>query len=160
MKALLGSLLLTVALVLSPVAMAADADNDATAKELAAKYDQTLNSHNLDGLVSLFAEDAIYVPGIAPGGVGHDVIRQSYGPVLNSLSNHHITIQSTQQTADNVLTIKSSWVVDMKDKDGKVNHLHGDSVAVWAKDGDDWKIKALGWSDLTNWKPPQQAQQQ
>ncbi len=113
----LGALLPLTATAAAPAP--ADAAKTAIVQQLN-RYEQALNSADLDQVMTLYANDAVFMPQNSPPAVGREAVRAAYRRVFDTI---HLNIRFE---IDEIRTLSSDWAYARTRSSGTVNVLGGD----------------------------------
>ena len=137
--------------ILSIIAVAPVAAEDASSllKRLDAQYDKVWNAHDVRQLASLYSDDAVLNPPLAPAGIGPNAVTAFFGSLWKSnWSDHKLEPVSARLVSKDVMVAVSHWSANLAGPDGKATGYHGDVAQVFREVGDQWKIDLASWNVL------------
>ena len=128
-------------------------------RELDAQWSKTAQANDLEGTVSYYTDDAYLLPPNAPIAIGKKAIRDSWASLLGPGVSVSWQVSKVQVARDGDLAyLIGTYLVTMKDPQGKPITDHGKLIEVWEKQADGkWKTVADTYnSDLPLPAPPAQ----
>jgi uncharacterized protein (TIGR02246 family) len=99
------------------------------------KYMQAYNTGDLDGLVDLYTEDAIFFPGIGPIGRGKQEIRATFEMMKGGFATIDVQCLQVEECPDRPFNI--GLFTFMNDKGEKAA---GNYLIIYKKEEGTWKI--------------------
>ena len=139
--------------ILSIIAVAPAAAEDASSllRRLDAQYDKVWNAHDVRQLASLYSDNAVLNPPLAPAGIGPDAVTAFFGALWkSSWSDHKLEPVSARMASNGVMIAVSHWSANLTGSDGKATRYHGDVAQVFKEVGDQWKIDLASWNVLND----------
>jgi uncharacterized protein (TIGR02246 family) len=140
---------------LPPTALAqtsASSDADAIAKQLQ-RYERTLNTADIDGVMELYAKDAVFMPQHSLPAVGRDAVRSAYRHVFDTIK------LNIRFEIDEVHQLSNDWAFARTRSTGTVKVLASDQAPIPAanqelfvlhREGDDeWRFVRYIFSTTT-----------
>ena len=140
-------------LVTSVIARSPAAAGDASSLlgGLDAQYDKVWNAHDARQLASLYSDNAVLNPPLAPADIGSNAVATFFSSLWKSKwSEHKLEPVSAHMASNNVMVAVSHWSANLTGSDGKTTRYHGDVAQVFRKIGDQWKIDLASWNVLNN----------
>jgi uncharacterized protein (TIGR02246 family) len=131
-------LLVFAALMQAPPAYSQDVSGQVAATY--AEFGKQLNSDNVDGILELFGEDAVFLP--SPGKVvsGRDSIRATMNQFAQTSEKFESKVRTVVSSGDTALAIVD-WSLEGKDANGQELRLAGSTSDVLRRDPDGvWKF--------------------
>jgi uncharacterized protein (TIGR02246 family) len=120
------------------------AADEQTIRDLDARWAKTAATHDLDGTVAYYSDDAVLLPPNAPIASGKQAIRASWATLLNP--NISLSWQATQvdvAQSGELAYVVGTYALSMKDAQGKPMTDRGKLIEVFKKQTDGtWKTVA------------------
>lgn len=130
-------------LVVPTLATAADPTSDA--KSAAARWDQTYNSGDMDGLKALYATDAMVIPKGAAVSGAEGIGAFFAGLKAKGFEDHTVKVQSAQMKGD-LLLVTGRWAMSGPAEGGAKKAFEGNWVNVLERKGNDWRTVLHTWN--------------
>ncbi|MDQ4033059.1 MAG: SgcJ/EcaC family oxidoreductase [Actinomycetota bacterium] len=109
-------------------------------EDAAPMFQETFNSGDLDGLVSLFEPGAVLVPGPGQVATGVDAIRETLAGFLAAWGRFEVKVLSRHQMGDIALQT-AEWTVENNDPDGSPRTLSARPVHLFRRQPDgSWRF--------------------
>lgn len=148
--------LTALALVFAALGPATAADDAAAiSKQIAGKWIEATGKRDPAALAALFTKDAVMLPpNVAQPIVGEAAIRAYFDKAMQQPPAQNLAIPATEAKMldANTLFGAGTWSADFPGKDGGPStHGGGTWLAVDAREGTEWKIRANTWQTL---QPP------
>lgn len=86
-------------------------------------YEAALNSSDIDRVMTLYADDAVFMPQHSPPAVGRDAVRAAYRQVFNTIK------LDIRFTIDEIRPLSRDWAFARTRSDGTVKRLSSDQQA-------------------------------
>ena len=86
-------------------------------------YEAALNASDVDRVMTLYANDAVFMPQHSPPAVGRDAVRAAYRQVFNTIK------LDIRFTIDEIRPLSRDWAFARTRSDGTVKPLSGDRAA-------------------------------
>lgn len=139
--------------ILSIIAVAPAMAEDASSllRRLDAQYDKVWNAHDVRQLASLYSDNAVLNPPLAPAGIGPNAVATFFSSLWRSdWSDHKLEPVSARMASNDVMVAVSHWSANLAGPDGRATRYHGDVAQVFREVGDQWKIDLVSWNVLNN----------
>ncbi|MGH3607648.1 MAG: YybH family protein [Pseudonocardiaceae bacterium] len=104
-------------------------------EDFAQVFQETYNTGDLDGLISLFEPEAVLVPGPSQVATGTDAIREALAGFLAAWGRFEIKVLSRHQVGDIGLQT-AEWKVENNDPDGSPRTFSARPVHVFRRQAD------------------------
>ncbi len=120
------------------------AETEQTIRDLDAQWAKTAGTHDLDGTVAYYADDAVLLPPNEPLISGKAALRTSWTALLapNIALTWHAGKVDVSQSGD-LAYVVGSYDLSTKDAQGKPVSDHGKTIEVFRKQSDGtWKVVA------------------
>ena len=137
------AILLAGAMLLASVSLTS-AQSNAEIQAAKAKFMTAFNNGDVQGLVNLYAKDAVLLPDHAPRLNGQDAIEAYWKGGLEQIGNLKLTSKTVIPIGPDTAAGIGEWEVTTKGD--KPQTLSGKDLIVYRKDGSDWKIVVDAWN--------------
>lgn len=109
------------AMVLPGVASAADVDDAQAIRGQLLRYEQALNASSTDRVMTLYADDAVFMPQYSMPAAGRQAVRESYERVFGAIR------LNVRFDIDEVKILSPDWAYARTRSNGTVQVLEGNS---------------------------------
>ncbi len=128
-------------------APAAAVDDEAAVRAVAETWDPMMNGADLDGMMSLFADDAVRLDAGAPPSIGSEAIRRSFQRAFESASFEGSGPVEEIEVAGDWAFARGSFTEQLTDKaSGEVTEEAGKWVSVFRKTQEWWTYAIDIWN--------------
>lgn len=128
-------------------APAAAVDDEAAVRAVAETWDPMMNGADLDGMMSLFADDAVRLDAGAPPSIGLEAIRRSFQRAFESASFEGSGPVEEIEVAGDWAFARGSFTEQLTDKaSGEVTEEAGKWVSVFRKTQEGWTYAIDIWN--------------
>ena len=128
-------------------APAAAVDDEAAVRAVAETWDPMMNGADLDGMMSLFAADAVRLDAGAPPSIGSEAIRRSFQRAFESASFEGSGPVEEIEVAGDWAFARGSFTEQLTDKaSGEVTEEAGKWVSVFRKTQEGWTYAIDIWN--------------
>ena len=122
------------------------ADAAATIRRIGDDWARHWNAKELDGVVAVYAEDAVYLPPHHEAVHGREAIREYVrSPLAHGVSDLAFEVTYIKQHGPIAWDV-GTYRMSMPQPDGTKKEDHGKYLTVWRRVGEKWLIAADAWS--------------
>lgn len=108
------------------------------------RWERGVATGNVDSVMAVYSDDAVSMGDGTPAATGKGAVRETYTNFLKAKPNDiKITSVDAIFSDDGTLAYdRGSFTATLTGADGKPAKIAGDYLAVWKKEGGEWKITA------------------
>ena len=112
------------------------------------RYDEVFVKRDAEDLAAFFTKDATIIPATGPAVSGNDVLPFWQKVLKAEITAHSLQITHSQSLDPNLALAIGRWTAGIRNASGATSEIGGDFCQVWAREGDEWKIRYVGWNQL------------
>lgn len=113
------------------------------------KYDEVFVRRDPEGLAAFFTKDATIIPATGPAVSGTDIFPFWQRVLKIDITTHSLQITQSESLSPNLALATGHWTAGIRNASGATIEIGGDFCQVWRREGDAWKIRYVGWNQLS-----------